>query len=267
MTQLTPAHSPLECRQYIRAGDWVHPTAALAPGFVQCNLVVLEARQAADFAQFATLNRQACPVIAMSTAGSGRLPTLGVDLDIKTDLPKYRIWQYGAVDKEVTAIHPELWRDDAVSFALGCSFSFEQALMAAGIELRHITEGVNVPMYRTRIPLHQVGPFRGELVVSMRPMLPEQAKVAARICAQYPLVHGAPVHQGDPGGIGIAALERPDFGDPVTIHSGEIPVFWACGVTPQVALEQAKLPWAITHAPGHMLITDVRNDDLRQTEA
>lgn len=252
----------LEIRQKIRAGDWQSPTSGRAPGLVQANIVILPAAFADAFELFCHHNIQACPLLARSpTPGDPSLPALGRDIDIRFDVPKYRIWRNGVVVEEPADI-ANSWQTDAVVFALGCSFSFEEALIAANIEIRNISEGVNVPMYRTNIPLNQVEPFNGNLVVSMRPMKPADAIRAIQICTRFPKVHGAPVHFGDPGAIGIADLCKPDFGDAVTLRTGEVPVFWACGVTPQAALENARLPWAITHAPGHMLISEIPNAQL-----
>jgi uncharacterized protein YcsI (UPF0317 family) len=176
------------------------------------------------------------------------------------DLPAYRIWRDGRLSDEPTEIR-SLWRDDLVSFVIGCSFTFENALLAARIPVRHIEQGVNVPMYRTNRPCRPAGRFAGPMVVSMRPMTPAQALAATRVCARFPRAHGVPIHFGNPDAIGISDLARPDFGDPVELRPGEVPVFWACGVTPQAALMQAKLPFAITHKPGHMFVTDLRDAD------
>jgi uncharacterized protein YcsI (UPF0317 family) len=183
------------------------------------------------------------------------------DADLRTDLPRYRVWEHGRLVAEPTDIHGR-WRDDLVSFVIGCSFTFEVAMLRAGLPVRHIEQGRNVPMYRTTIPCAPAGPFRGPLVVSMRPLTPVQAVQAVQITSRYPAVHGAPVHVGDPGAIGIADLARPDFGETVEVREGEVPVFWACGVTPQCALMEAKLPLAITHAPGCMFVTDLRDESL-----
>ena len=254
--------TPLELRQRIRAELLQAPTSGLAPGFVQCNLVILPAAYASDFMAFCQRNPKPCPLLASSaTPGDFKLPALGEDLDVRFDVPRYRSWIDGKCVGEPLNLAQE-WRSDLVTFALGCSFSFEEALLAAGLEIRNISEGVNVPMYRTNLACQPAGPFAGNMVVSMRPMLPKDAIRAIQICSRFPAVHGAPVHFGDPTMLGIASLEHPDFGDPVTLRPGEVPVFWACGVTPQVALEAAKLPLAFTHAPGYMLITDKPNAEL-----
>lgn len=248
-------------RRRIRAGIFRGPTAGLAPGNVQANLVILPKALADDFLRFAQANPKPCPVLAVSEPGDPRLPVLGEDLDIRTDLPKYRVWRHGQLVEEPGEVH-HVWRDDLVSFALGCSFSFEQALAEEGIELRHMTCGSNVPMYRTNIRCVPAGAFGGPLVVSMRPLRPADAIRAIQITSRFPSVHGAPVHIGLPDAIGIADLARPDFGDSVPVHDGELPVFWACGVTPQAVIAEAEPEFCITHAPGSMLITDLLNARL-----
>ena len=254
--------TPQQLRIAARSGKLSTPTSGVMPGFVQCNLVIVPERYAQDFALFCYRNPKPCPLLAQSPApGDASLPDLGDGIDVRSDLPRYRQWESGACTAEPTDLS-EMWQDDFVAFALGCSFSFEEALIAAGLEIRNITEGVNVPMYRTHQPCEPSGPFAGDLVVSMRPMTPADAIRAVQICSRYPGVHGAPIHFGDPGALGIGDLQRPDFGDPVSVRSDEVPVFWACGVTPQVALEQAQLPLAFTHAPGHMLVTDKTNAGL-----
>jgi uncharacterized protein YcsI (UPF0317 family) len=248
-------------RRRIRAGEFAGPTAGLAPGNVQANLVILPQQLAHDFLRFAQANPKPCPVLAVSEPGEPHLPTLGADLDLRTDLPRYRIWRHGELVDEPQRL-VEVWREDLVGFALGCSFSFEQALIDEGIELRHITCGSNVPMYRTSIACVPAGRFAGPLVVSMRPMTPGDAIRAIQITSRFPAVHGAPVHLGLPAAIGIADLGKPDYGDPVPVGSGELPVFWACGVTPQAVIAEVKPEFCITHAPGSMLITDLPNTRL-----
>jgi uncharacterized protein YcsI (UPF0317 family) len=248
-------------RSRIRTGDFSGQTAGLAPGNVQANLVVLPKALAHDFLRFAQANPKPCPVLAVSEPGDPRLPGLGEDLDVRTDLPKYRVWRRGELAEEPLNLH-HVWRDDLVSFALGCSFSFEQALIEDGIELRHIACGSNVPMYRTNIRCKPAGPFAGPLVVSMRPLRPSDAIRAIQITSRFPSVHGAPVHIGLPSAIGIADLAKPDYGDAVPVTSDELPVFWACGVTPQAVIAQARPEFCITHAPGSMLITDLINSKL-----
>jgi uncharacterized protein YcsI (UPF0317 family) len=248
-------------RSRIRTGDFAGPTAGLAPGNVQANLVILPKALAHDFLRFAQANPKPCPVLAVSEPGDPRLPALGEDLDIRTDLPKYRVWRRGELVEEPTELH-HVWRDDLVSFALGCSFSFEEALVEEGIELRHMTCGSNVPMYRTNIRCLPAGPFSGPLVVSMRPLRPADAIRAIQITSRFPSVHGAPVHIGLPEAIGIENLARPDYGDSVPVGTDELPVFWACGVTPQAVVAEAKPDFCITHAPGSMLVTDLLNAKL-----
>ena len=248
-------------RSMIRKGEYRGPTAGFAPGFVQGNLAILPSDLAADFHRFCQANPKPCPLLAVSDRGDPRIPALGEDLDIRTDLPGYRVWRDGELVEEVPDIRAH-WRDDLVSFVIGCSFSFEQALTEAGIELRHISSGCNVPMYRTSVATVPAGPFRGPLVVSMRPMKPADAIRAVQITSRFPSVHGAPVHIGLPDAIGIRDLAKPDYGDAVEVRAGELPVFWACGVTPQAVIAAVKPPFCITHAPGSMLVTDLLNTRL-----
>jgi uncharacterized protein YcsI (UPF0317 family) len=248
-------------RLRIRAGGFSGPTSGMAPGHVQANLVILPKAQAHDFLRFAQANPKPCPVLAVSEPGDPRLPMLGADLDLRTDLPRYRVWRNGELIAEPTDVR-DAWRDDLVSFAVGCSFSFEEALIEDGIEVRHIALGCNVPMYRTNIPCVSAGVFGGPLVVSMRPMKPADAIRAVQITSRFPSVHGAPVHLGFPAAIGIADIGKPDYGDAVPIAADEMPVFWACGVTPQAVIAEVRPEFCITHAPGCMLITDLRNSSL-----
>ncbi len=248
-------------RRRIRSGSFTGPTSGLAPGNVQANLVILPRDLAHDFLRFAQANPRPCPVLAVSEAGDPHFPSLGQDIDIRTDIPRYRVWRDGALAGEPTDI-TSVWRDDLVSFAIGCSFSFEEALMADGIEIRHIARNCNVPMYRTNIACAPAGVFSGPMVVSMRPMKPADAIRAVQITSRFPSVHGAPVHLGMPEQIGIADLQKPDYGDAVPVGADELPVFWACGVTPQAVIARVKPAFCITHAPGMMLITDLRNTKL-----
>lgn len=224
---------------------------------MQANLVILPAALAGEFRQFCANNPKPCPLLGVSEAGARSIPALGQDLDLATDLPRYRLWRDGVLVAERTDI-ADLWRDDLTAFAIGCSFSFEAALQEAGIEVAHIRQGRNVPMYRSAIACRPAGRFAGPMVVSMRPFRAADAIRAIEISAAMPEAHGAPVHLGDPALIGIADLSRPDYGDAVVIGADEIPVFWACGVTPQAALAAARPAFAITHAPGCMLVTDLR---------
>ena len=244
-----------------RAGRLTSNTAGLAPGFVQGNLAILPTALAADFLRFCHRNPKPCPVIGMSEPGDPRIPELGADLDLRTDVPRYRVWRHGELVDEPADLRAH-WRDDLVAFVLGCSFTFEHALMEDGIPLRHADQGRNVAMWRTTIPCAPAGPFAGPMVVSMRPLSPAHAIRAVQITTRFPGVHGAPVHLGHPHLIGIADLTRPDYGDAVEVRDDEIPVFWACGVTPQAMIAAAKPDFAITHAPGCMLVTDLRNSAL-----
>ena len=253
--------SPTELRQKIRNGAHQGNTSGLCAGYVQCNLVILPADWAEDFLAFCEANPKPCPLIAVSQPGEFSLAKLGADIDIRTDIPSYRVFENGQLCNEVNDIS-DLWRDDLVVFLLGCSFSFEEALIADGLDVRNVTEAVNVPMYRTNIDCTAVGPFAGQMVVSMRPFAPPEALRATEISGRFPSVHGEPVHYANPEHIGITDINQPDYGDSVTIKEGEHPLFWACGVTPQVALENAKPPFCITHSPGAMLVTDMKNSDL-----
>jgi uncharacterized protein YcsI (UPF0317 family) len=252
--------SPEEARREISARRHKGSTANMAPGHVQGNVVILPERLAFDFLAFCNANPKPCPLLAVSAAGDPHLPALG-DIDIRTDVPMYYVYRNGAFDREVEDLS-ELWRDDLVTFVLGCSYSFEEPLLEEGVPVRHIELGRVVPMYRTSIDTRAVGAFGGKLVVSMRPMRPADAIRAVQITSRFPAVHGAPVHLAAPDQIGIADLQRPDWGDPPQFNDGEIPVFWACGVTPQVAIEQARPELCIAHKPGHMLITDLLNRSL-----
>jgi uncharacterized protein YcsI (UPF0317 family) len=249
------ALTPAEARSRFRAG-LVTPTAGWADGYAQANLVTVPRDVAFDLLLFTQRNPKPCPVLDVLDAGEVAGPLL--DGDVRTDLPAYRVF----VDGELVEETPDVtgwWRPDLVSFLVGCSFTFERALLDAGVPVRHLEQGVNVPMYRTSRRCRPAGSLSGPLVVSMRPLPPDQVAEAVRITARYPAVHGAPVHVGDPAALGIEDLGRPDYGDPVEVRAGEIPVFWACGVTPQAAVTESRPALAITHAPGHMLITDARD--------
>ncbi|MFL4980889.1 MAG: putative hydro-lyase [Xanthobacteraceae bacterium] len=252
------ARTGAEARLLARNGTYAGPTSGLAPGYVQGNLAILPEKLAGDFLRFCQLNPKPCPLLASSAPGDWRVPSLADDLDMRTDLPRYRVWRDGKVVDEPTDLR-SWWRDDLVSFVIGCSHSFEEALSEAGIELRHLSLGCAVPMYRTTIATTPAGPFHGPMVVSMRPMKPADAIRAIQITTRFPSVHGAPVHIGKPELIGIADLGKPDYGDTVPVHDDEIPVFWACGVTPQSVIATAKPDFCITHYPASMLVTDRRN--------
>jgi uncharacterized protein YcsI (UPF0317 family) len=252
---------PRAVRRAVRSGAHTGHTGGLAPGIVQANVCILQGDWARDFKAFCERNPKPCPLLAASAPGDPRLPTLADDLDIRSDVPRYRVYRDGLLVEEVTDIAP-LWTDDMVAFALGCSFSFEEALIAGGVPVRHVAEGKNVAMYLTSIETAPAGPFHGPMVVSMRPFTPANAIRAIEITAQYPAVHGAPIHIGKPELIGITDIAKPWVGDFVGVHDDELPVFWACGVTPQSAVAQARPPLCITHAPGHMLVTDCKNSEL-----
>jgi uncharacterized protein YcsI (UPF0317 family) len=257
---------PRQVRLAIRSGRHRGHTAGLAPGRVQGNVCILPREYAEDFRAFCERNPKPCPLLAMSKPGDPRLPQLGEDLDIRTDVSRYRVFRDGRLEGEVDHLR-DLWREDLVTFILGCSFSFEQALMEAGLPLRYVEEGTNVPMFRTSIDTVPAGPFRGKLVVSMRPFKPADAIRAIEITARYPRVHGSPVHLGRPDLIGIDDLEKPWAGDPTQVREDELPLFWACGITPQSVVLDAKPTLCITHAPGHMLVTDLDNASLAVTPA
>jgi uncharacterized protein YcsI (UPF0317 family) len=248
--------SPSEFRRQVRCGKISGPTAGYCGDFAQVNLAILPQHHADDFLRFCMLNPKACPLMSVGAPGDWHLPQLGADLDVRTDVPAYHVYRHGERAEEVQSLN-ELWRDDLVVFAIGCSFSFEEVLKREGIPLRHIEQQVTVPMYRTHEPNVPAGAFSGQRVVSMRPMKAADAIRAIQITSRFPSVHGAPIHLGDPSLIGIRDLSRPDFGEAVDVRSDELPVFWACGVTPQVAIESARLPFAIAHKPGHMLVTDI----------
>ncbi|HVJ82563.1 MAG TPA: putative hydro-lyase [Planctomycetia bacterium] len=260
----TPAR---EFRARCRADDFHGPTAGQALGFAQANLVILPQDWAFDFLLFCQRNPKPCPLLDVTEPGDPEPRGVAPGADLRTDLPLYRVFRDGVMTEEVPDLRA-LWRNDFVAFLLGCSFTFEAALLRAGLGVRHLDEpnssgkAKNVPMYRTNRPCRPAGRFRGPLVVSMRPYRPGDAVKAAAITARYPQVHGAPVHFGDPGSLGVRDLSRPDYGDPVSLGPGEVPVFWACGVTPQAAILEAKPPIAIAHAPGHMFVCDVTDDEL-----
>lgn len=256
-------HGPAiaEARSAIRTGAFTSHTSGLARDHVQGNVVILPQALANDFLLYCQRNPKPCPLLAVSEPGDPRLPSLGNDIDIRTDVPRYRVWRRGELMDEPTDISSH-WREDLVTFVIGCSFSFEQALLDAGLSMRHIDQNRNVAMYRSDIPTVPAGPFYGPMVVSMRPLRAAAAIRAIQVTSRFPDVHGAPVHIGDPSLIGIADLSLPDYGDAVDVLSDELPVFWACGVTPQAAITRARPDFCITHAPGAMLITDLLNHQL-----
>lgn len=252
-----------EIRSLCRENRFDRPTAGVACGYAQANLVVLRSSDAADFERFCRLNPGPCPLLEVTEPGHYEPTAMAPGADVRTDLSRYRVFREGVCIDQPDSIE-SYWHDDSVTFLIGCSFTFEFALLAAGVPVRHIEEGRNVPMYQSTVPCAPVGRFQTDMIVSMRPMTPANAKTAARISAAFPLVHGPPIHVGDPSAIGITDLARPEYGDAVTIRTGEVPVFWACGVTPMAALMAAKPDLAITHEPGHMFVTDVRDESLRE---
>ena len=249
-------NDPASVRQAIRAGGFSGQTAGMAPGFTQGNLAILPADLAMDFLRYCQRNPKPCPLVGVSETGDPALPTLGHDIDIRTDIPSYNIYRNGELTDTVTDIQ-DLWRDDFVTFIIGCSFSFEQALVNDGVRLRHLDENLTVSMYITSLDTTPAGLFGGGTVVSMRPLTARNAIKAVEITSRFPHTHGSPVHLGDPAQIGISDISKPDWGDAQRINDDEIPVFWACGVTPQNAIRMAKPEICITHTPGSMLVTDL----------
>ncbi|MEP1931329.1 MAG: putative hydro-lyase [Roseibium sp.] len=243
-------------RQAIRSGHYSGHTAGLAEGKLQCNLAILPKEFAEDFRRYCISNPKACPLAGVSDPGNPAILRLGADVDVRTDAARYNVYRSGKLEKQVLDLQ-SLWREDLVAFAIGCSFTFENALRVAGLGMRHIDLNVTVPMYRSSIQTAASGPFNGGMVVSMRPIPKDRLDEVHDICRNYPLAHGTPVHIGRPETIGISELSAPDWGQAVNVLSDEVPVFWACGVTPQAAIIRAKLPLSITHSPGAMLIADV----------
>ncbi|HET7854003.1 MAG TPA: putative hydro-lyase [Candidatus Methylomirabilis sp.] len=260
MPQASGLH-PKEMREKIRTGEWQGATAGCCDGYVQANLVVLPMAVAYDFLLFCQRNPRPCPVLEVTDPGNPEPRTTAPGADLRTDLPRYRVYRDGKLERELNDLRG-IWRDDLVGFLLGCSFTFDVALQRAGVPVRHLEEGKNVSMYITNRPCRPAGTFSGPLVVSMRPIPPPLISRAVELTAHFPLAHGAPVHVGEPEAIGIPDLSRPHFGDRVSIYSGEVPVFWACGVTPQAVAMHARPELMITHAPGHMFITDLRDEEL-----
>ena len=254
--------SPSEVRKLIREGKIVKPTSGMCAGYAHANLVVLPKDLAYDFLLFAQRNPKPCPILEVSDVGSRTLKKIAKDCDIAKDIPKYRIYKKGELVGEYTDVS-EFWQDDFVSFLIGCRFSFESELLEADIPVRHIEEGCNVPMFITNIDCNEAGIFKGKMVVSMRPIPREKIVKSVLVSGSMPKVHGSPIHIGNPEEIGIKDINKPDFGDKVTINEGEVPVFWACGVTPQSVIMNVKPEIVITHSPGHMLITDIKNVNLK----
>jgi uncharacterized protein YcsI (UPF0317 family) len=252
--------SAAQLREQIRSGEWQTPTSGAAYGFVQANLVMMPKVEAFNFLLFCVRNTKPCPILDVLEPGTFE-PQIASGADLRRDLPRYRIYRNGELEKEVTDVSNE-FNKEMVSFLLGCSFSFENALQAAGLPVRNIEEGKNVSMYITNRNCIPAGPFSAPLVVSMRPMTPEQAVRAVQITTRFHITHGAPVHIGDPEQIGINHIQQPEFGEPVSIRPGEIPVFWACGVTSALAATSTPLPLVITHAPGHMFVSDLKDEDM-----
>ena len=253
--------TPQQIRHAIREGQWRRPTAGLAPGYTQANLAVVPRALAYDFLLFCQRNPKPCPLLEVLDAGDPEPREFAPGADMRTDIPRYRVYRHGVLVDEVDTV-TAYWRNDLVSFLLGCSFTFEHPLLDAGIGIRHIELGVNVPMFITSQPCKTAGVFAGPMVVSMRPIPHSQVVRTVQITSRFPAVHGAPVHIGDPAALGIHDLQQPDFGDAVPLAPGEVPVFWACGVTPQAVVMHVKPELAITHAPGYMFITDRRDREL-----
>ena len=250
-----------KARQLCRTGELNGPTPGLAPGYVQANLVVLPYPLAFYFLLFCQRNPKPCPVLDVTDVGNPEPKIIAPGADIRTDLPRYRIFRHGELVKETTDI-TAFWTDDLVAFLIGCSFTFENAMINAGLPVRHIEEKTNVPMYKTNIQCTPSGIFSSPVVVSMRPIPMAKVVRAVEVTSRYYKAHGSPIHVGDPSVIGIEDLAKPDYGDAVTVRDGEVPVFWACGVTPQAAILQAKPEFAITHAPGHMFVSDLKDESL-----
>jgi uncharacterized protein YcsI (UPF0317 family) len=251
--------TPAQSRALIREGKWRKPTAGMAAGYTQANLAILKKELAFEFLLFCQRNPKPCPILDVTEVGSPIPRLVAPDADLRTDIPAYRIYRHGKLVEEVADI-TSYWEEDMVGFLLGCSFTFEQAMLKNNIPVRHIEENCNVPMYKTNIPCVKAGPFEGPMVVSMRPIPEKDVVRAVQVTSRFPAVHGAPIHIGSPESIGIQDISRPDFGDPVTIKEGEVPVFWACGVTPQAVAMHVKPDIMITHAPGHMFITDMQEE-------
>jgi len=250
---------PQAIRAACRTGEYDGPTSGHAQGYVQANMVILKAEDAEGFRQFCDQNPKPCPVLEILNPGDPEPKASAPGADIRSDLSLYRVFRNGEPIGDVKDIS-DLWEDDFVTFLLGCSFTAEEALIAAGLEPRHIKETGIVPMFRTTKPTEGAGKFTGPFVVSMRPYTPEDAERAAAVTENYPMAHGGPIQIGDPDALGIRDIHNPEYGEAVTIEKGEVPVFWACGVTPQEAIRNAKPEIAITHAPGYMFVSNIRSD-------
>jgi len=261
MTDPVSGKTSQEIREEIRSGGHVTPTAGIAPGIVQTNLAILPQSEAFDFLLFCQRNPKPCPLIEVIEAGEVEARISAPKSDIRKDLPLYRVYEYGSMTAEVPDIS-EYWKDDFVSFLLGCSFSFESALINNRIPLRHYEESKNVSMFITNLETEPAGSFSGPMVVSMRAIPRESIVRAVQVTSRFPAVHGAPIHIGDPHAIGIRDINKPDFGDATIFEGNEVPVFWACGVTPQSIAMNSRPPIMITHAPGHMFLTDIKDEEL-----
>ncbi|MCC5910402.1 MAG: putative hydro-lyase [Clostridiaceae bacterium] len=252
-----------EIWEAIKQEKWQKPTSGLAKGYTQANVVILPKKEAFDFLLFCLRNEKPCPIIDVCDPGEIAPPVAGPEADIRYHVPKYRIYRHGELEEEVNDI-ASYFTEDMVTFLIGCSFTFEKELMEKGIPVRHIEEDKNVPMYITNRNCRPAGIFSGPLVVSMRPIPAHLVDKAAEITTHYRKAHGAPIHIGDPAALGIKDIQAVDFGDAPTIKEGEVPVFWACGVTPQMALKNAGPELVITHSPGHMFITTITDEELNQ---
>ncbi len=260
-TQMVLNASPREIREAVRRGELTRTSRGMAPGYTQASLVIIESRFAYDFLVFAQRNPKPCPILEVLDKGSYESVYAAPGADVRTDYPKYRVYRNGVVEGDVTDIK-EYWNDDLVAFLIGCAMSFDAALERAGIPNRHVEEGRSGTMFNTSIPCRPAGVFKGNLVVSMRPYSAAHAIRAVQITTRFQRTHGEPVHIGEPSAIGIRDLSRPDYGQAVSIREGDVPVFWACSVTPQAVAMNVQLPFMITQSPGHMMVTDIRDDEI-----
>lgn len=251
--------SPRELREVIASGRWTTPTWSLALGYLQANLVILPEKDAFEFLTFCTRNSKPCPIVEVGEPGSPTVGPVAPGADLRTDIPKYRVFRDGEQEDEPTDI-TSYWRDDLVGFLLGCSLTFEEALLDAGVPLRHLEAGTIAPMYETDRACRPAGKFSGNMVVSMRMIPADLVPRAVQVTSRYPLAHGAPVHVGSPDELGIRDLGEVDFGDQPVAEPGDVPVFWGCGVTPQIVARSARPEIMIAHYPGCMFITDRRSE-------